>query len=365
MRKRKKLKTKNFLLVLIMIFLICFCIFMLFKILETLKEKNTTKKETNKKVVEKKKEKVGETPVIKLYGIDNMKIVQNGVYEEYGAIATDKEDGDISDNIKIDNKINVKKPGDYVVTYSVTDKDGNITKLDRKVNVFEVKDKDTDGISVLMYHYFYDDVAGEKGENSNFLAKSLFEEQLKYLSENDYYIPTMKELELYLEKKLDLPEKSVILTLDDGRESNYRIAYPLAVKYKIPLVWFVVTSWTDVSGDIQQSMYKTGYIRYHSHTDEMHEGGCGEQHGARILCIDHDAGVNDLKKSAEKLGNSDALAYPCGDTNESAQSIVKEAGIKLAFTTAYGKVTIGDNKYALPRVRINDGISLQSYINSL
>lgn len=36
-----------------------------------------------------------------------------------------------------------------------------------------------------------------------------------------------------------------------------------------------------------------------------------------------------------------------------------------AFTTTYGKVTIGDNKYALPRVRINDGISLRSYINSL
>lgn len=365
MKRRKRIKINNILKVLITVLLIMFCIFMLYKIFGTLKDKNkkVEPKKTNK--VEKKKEKVGEAPEIKLYGIADMKMVKNGVYEEYGAVATDKEDGDVSKNIKINNKIKKDTPGDYVVEYSVKDKDGNETKIERKVNVFEVKEKDTNGISVFMYHYFYDDTVGETGETSNYLAKSLFEGQLKYLSENGYYIPNMKEVALYVDGKLDLPEKSAVLTLDDGEESNYRIAYPLAVQYKIPLVWFVVTSWTDVSQDFQRELYNSGYTRYHSHTDNMHEGGCGEQHGGKILCVDHDAGVNDLKTSSEKLGNSDALAYPCGDTNEHAQSIVREAGINLAFTTEYGKIHVGDNKLALPRVRINDGISLQSYIDSL
>lgn len=365
MKRRKKFKVKNLLLAILTVFLIIFCIFMLFKIFSTLMNKNSKKEVKIVKKEEKKKSKVGNAPEIKLYGISDMKMVKNGVYEEYGAEATDKEDGDISKNIKIDNKIKKETPGDYEVVYSVKDKDGNETKISRKVKVFEVKDKDTDGISVFMYHYFYDDANGETGENSNFLAKSLFEGQLKYLSENDYYIPTFKELSLYLDGKLDLPEKSAILTLDDGAESNYRIAYPLAVQYKIPLVWFVVTSWTDVSGDVQKGMYNSGYTRFHSHTDNMHEGGCGEQHGGRILCVDHNQGVEDLKTSSEKLGNSDALAYPCGDTNDHAQAIVKEAGITLAFTTEFGQVHVGDNKLALKRVRINDGIGLDTFISQL
>lgn len=367
MGKRKRIKTKNFLLAIVAVLLILFCIFMLYLIFSELGNKNGSKKKNKTKVVEKtkKKEKIGESPVITLYGIDNMKMVKNGVYEEYGASATDKEDGDVSKDIKIENKIKSDTPGNYVVIYSVKDKDGNETKIERKVNVFEVTDKDTDGISVFMYHYFYDDAAGESGENSNFLAKSLFEEQLKYLHDNDYYIPTMKEISLYLDGKLDLPKKSAVLTLDDGAESNYRIAYPLAVKYQIPLVWFVVTSWTDVSQEYQKELYNSGYTRYHSHTDNMHEGGCGEQHGGRILCVDHAAGVEDLKTSSQKLGNSDALAYPCGDTNDHAQAIVREAGISLAFTTQFGQIHRGDNKLALPRVRINDGIGLDTFISQL
>lgn len=368
MAKKRRIKTKNVLLMLLTVFLILFCIFMLYKIFSTLGDKNS--KKDDKKVVKeekskKKKEKVGEAPEIKLYGIVDMKMVKNGVYEEYGAAAIDKEDGDITKSIKIDNKIKKDTPGDYVVEYSVTDKDGNETTVERKVKVFEVTEKDKDGISVFMYHYFYDDTAGESGETSNYLAKSLFEEQLKYLHDNDYYIPNMKEVALYVDGKLDLPEKSAVLTLDDGEVSNYTIAYPLAVKYQIPLVWFIVTSWTDVTGDVQKEMYNSGYVRYHSHTDNMHEGGCGEQHGGKILCVDHDTGVQDLKTSAEKLGNSDALAYPCGDTNEHAQAIVTEAGITLAFTTEFGQIHVGDNKLALPRVRINDGIGLNTFISQL
>ena len=360
-----KLKIRNLFIFIAIILLLAFCIFMVIKI-TNVDKKGSSKNEKITKV-ETKKEKIGESPEIKLNGIENMRLVKNSVYEELGASAKDKEDGDITKSVKIDNKVDTTKPGKYVVTYSVTDKDGNTTKLERNVEIFEVeeKDKDTDGISVFMYHYFYDDKAGETGPDSNYLASSLFEGQLKYLSENNYYFPTMKEISLYLDGKLDLPEKSAVLTLDDGAESNYRIAYPLAVKYKVPLVMFVVTSWTDVSMDLQTEMKNTGYIRFHSHTDDMHQGGCGEQHGALILCINHEKGVNDLKTSVEKLGNADALAYPCGDTNDSAVSIVKEAGISLAFTTNYGKIKRGQDKYRLTRVRINDGISLSSYIDSL
>ncbi|MBC1908134.1 DUF5011 domain-containing protein, partial [Listeria booriae] len=42
--------------------------------------------------------------------------------------ATDKEDGDITQNIQVtNNTVDTSKPGSYLVTYEVTDSDGNIS----------------------------------------------------------------------------------------------------------------------------------------------------------------------------------------------------------------------------------------------
>ena len=362
--KRKKLKIKNILLSLLTLFLIIFCIFMIIKILSPNKEvKKVTSK---KKTTLNKKEKVGESPVIKLNGIEEIKMVKNGVYEELGATATDTEDGDLSSEIKIDNQVKADKPGDYKIKYTVTDKDGNKTSVDRKVNVFEVTDKDTDGISVFMYHYFYDDTAGEVGEDNNYISKTLFDGELQYLKENDYYFPNMKEIRKYVDGDLDLPKKSVVITMDDGHADNYTIAYPLAVKNKVPITMFVVTSWTDVNDTLQQEMKNTGYVIFQSHTHDMHQAGCsGQGHGGLFQCISHEDGVADLTKSKEALGNSDSVAYPFGDYSDSTIQIMKDAGFSLGFTTENGQVHIGDDPYKLSRMRINGDISLDTFISQL
>ena len=154
--------------------------------------------------------------------------------------------------------------------------------------------------------------------------------------------------------------------MDDGHADNYSIAYPLALKYKVPIVMFVVTSWTNVHDTLQQEMIDTGYVNMQSHTHDMHRSGCsGMGHGGIIMCIDYQEGLNDLKKSKEELNNSDSLAYPFGDNNEIAQQMLKEAGFSLGFTTEYGKIRKGMNKLSLPRVRINGNISLDSFASSL
>lgn len=58
-----------------------------------------------------------------------------------GMIANDPEDGDITKNIKvINNNVNTKRGGNYVVSYEVTDSHGNKTTLDRKVSVVNAYD---------------------------------------------------------------------------------------------------------------------------------------------------------------------------------------------------------------------------------
>lgn len=221
-------------------------------------------------------------------------------------------------------------------------------------------------VPVLMYHYFYADTIGEVGKDANYLAKSTFEEQLKYLKEQNYYFPTMIELKDYVAGIKKLPEKSIILTMDDGAESNYRIAYPLALKYQVPMVWFVVTSWTDVTMPYQQEILKSGYITMESHTDNLHQAGCsGMGHGGAFMCVNYNEGVKDLKTSYDKLKTSISVAYPFGDYNDDAKKIVQEAGFSLGFTTEWGVVKPGMDPYSLPRVRISAGTSLNSFISSI
>ena len=46
-----------------------------------------------------------------------------------------------------------------------------------------------DGLPVLMYHFFYDK-SKDSGKDGNWIEISNFEEQMKYLAENDFYFPT-------------------------------------------------------------------------------------------------------------------------------------------------------------------------------
>lgn len=356
----KRVKVKNVFLLVAIVFLLVVIGLTVFKIIS---KPNTNKKET-KKTVEKVDNKKYSSPEIKLLGREVDTRVVNGVYEEYGAVATDEYDGDLTKEIKVDSKVDITKAGTYKVTYSVTNSKKKTSKVERTVNVIDVTEPDTDGVAVLMFHYFYDDAIGEEGPDSNYYEKSLFEQDLKYLSENNYYFPNMKEIRKYVDGNLTLPEKSVVITMDDGHADNYSIAYPLAVQYKVPITMFIVTSWTNPNDELQTEMRNTGYVYFMSHTHEMHEGGCsGEQHGAKILCIDHDAGVNDLKTSAEMIGNADALAYPTGDNNAHSRLIVEESGFQLGFTVDYGKVTVGADPLTLPRVRVNQGYSLDYFLS--
>lgn len=76
-----------------------------------------------------------EKPIIKLNGTKNLYLKKGQEYIEYGATAYDECDGDISDNIKITNNIDINSLGVYEVIYSITDSYGNISEEKRVITV--------------------------------------------------------------------------------------------------------------------------------------------------------------------------------------------------------------------------------------
>ena len=88
---------------------------------------------------EKEPEKaVNNAPTITLIGKNSVTINKGTQYIDLGAIANDKEDGDITNKIITDtSRVNVNKAGIYTVTYKVTDSGGKTSSAIRTVTVKE------------------------------------------------------------------------------------------------------------------------------------------------------------------------------------------------------------------------------------
>ena len=202
--------------------------------------------------------------------------------------------------------------------------DGNI--YDKQNTELKNKEK----IRVLTYHFIYDPKT-EKCDQEICFTLSKFEEHAKYLRENDYFTMKLDELEMYLDGKIQIPEKSIVLTIDDGTLFNAK-AIDILEKYKVNLTMFVITGWVGVDDK------KSEYLDLESHTDNMHNQyecqGYGSQ-GGGILCLPEEKVLSDLKTSQEKLGGSVYFAYPFFDFNDRAIELLKKAGFHMAFIGQY------------------------------
>jgi len=105
-------------------------------------------------------------------------------------------------------------------------------------------------LTILTYHGFRNE--GEGGEFAFFIGNHLsvrrLEEQLVYI--NKYYSP------LSLGEAFDrmtagtLPDNALVITIDDGYSSIYRLAYPLFCKYEVPATVFLSTAFLDRKGPL-------------------------------------------------------------------------------------------------------------------
>src|SRR5699024_8243393 len=82
-------------------------------------------------------------PVITLNGDNPMELEVGEEYVEPGATAEDDVDGELTEHIKIDGKVITDEPGEYEVTYTVSDAAGNKATETRTVIVVE-PDEDED-----------------------------------------------------------------------------------------------------------------------------------------------------------------------------------------------------------------------------
>lgn len=296
-----------------------------------------------------------------MQGCADTYVLAGETYVEPGAHAVENKQKDISSSITIEGTPDTKTPGDYLVTYTATSSTGLQVQRTRNVHVVQNMDKNTAGVPVLMYHYVHTATDAPETEDANSILDTKLEEQLQWLTQNNYYYPSYAELRAYIDGTHSLPKNSVVLTFDDGSQNFLSYGTPLLEKYKVPATSFLV----GVDNISPCTANASPYITFQSHSYDMHRAGGTKGHGGRISALTQAEVLDDLQKNISLLGSSDAFAYPYGDTTEEAQAAIKQAGIKCAFTTNYGKVHVGDDPTCLDRVRVQGGASLSSYIASV
>ena len=215
------------------------------------------------------------------------------------------------------------------------------------------------GIPVLNYHFFYDPNFGETCGEGICLTVQKFREHLEYLKNNNFKTLTMNEFMKWMYGEIELPDKSVLITIDDGAmgtgKHNGNKLIPLLEEYKMHATLFLITGWWDIGN------YISPYLDIQSHTNDMHQyGTCGK---GQINCYSYDKVIADLQQSINIIGNNDSFCFPFYSYNENSLKAVKDMGFKISFVGGNRKATRRSNKYLIPRYPIHNTITLEKFKN--
>lgn len=212
-------------------------------------------------------------------------------------------------------------------------------------------------LPILMFHHFGD------GEYS--LPIEDFEDKLLMLKEEGYETVSLEDIYRYVFMGVDLPEKPILITFDDGYMSNYSLAFPFLKKEGMKAVIYTIGSsfgketYKDTGKPIiphfgkeeAQEMLASSLIEVQSHSFDMHQSdqleekkpvrinvkqfeGESEEEYIRAFFKDFDEQDKLIKSITGKETHS--FSYPTGYYTEESEILLWEKGIKSTITSDSG-----------------------------
>lgn len=216
------------------------------------------------------------------------------------------------------------------------------------------------GVPVLMYHEFVtqEDLDSGIAFDEYAVYADEFESDLNWIADNGYTTVTTAELIDILSGSGELPEKPVIITIDDGKYGVYKRAWPLLSKYgmkaSLSVIGYEIDNATNAPDARSKSeapyctwqeiaeMSKSGVIEIISHTDKqhiyMHDGrhGASTKEGDTLESFLPTAQKDylDMARSFKQYLNTKptSMAYPYSVRTE----ISDEAWFKSGYKILYG-----------------------------
>lgn len=268
-------------------------------------------------------------------------------------------DKDITNISELLKKYNVNlvseiKGNNSVKEFLVTDS-FNTERIENMINLKDIKVNIKQKVPVLNYHFFYNEGSFNTCGQSICISDKLFKEHLDYMIDNNYYILRMSEYIDFLYGRISIPEKSVLLTVDDGAMGSHDILPKILDEYKVPVTLFLISGWWELE-KYQTSKYLEIYSHGHDlhHRDYCNKNDCG----VKTFLLSKEELLNDLNASSERLGTKKAFCYPFYASNSAVRKTVEEAGFQVAFGGGNIVSTMNSDKYNLPRFVIYNDTSV-------
>lgn len=220
-------------------------------------------------------------------------------------------------------------------------------------------------IPILCYHNFNPTRPGSMN-----LTPSRVEDQIKYLKDNGYNIIPLREAVEYLQGKRDsLPDKAIVITVDDGWQSAYTYMLPLARKYNIPVTLFIYPQTISegknaMTWDELKQMKDSGLFDIQGHTYDHPNF----KHAKKSMSPEKYAKFvqNELAHSKKELEDKmnikvSYLAWPFGIYDAYLEDQAAKAGYDMAFTIDYLDANRTHRPMAQPRFMIVEGQTMKTF----
>lgn len=200
-------------------------------------------------------------------------------------------------------------------------------------------------VTILCYHRL-----GPRARRMT-VTPAAFAQQMDWLARNGYRVVRLSQLEAFLDGRLRLPPRSVVLTFDDGYESFYQHALPVLQRHGFPATLFIVSDFVGAGDALSwaqlRELVDTGLIEIGAHS-KTHRNlalrRAGDSESAHLQTLDAE-----LRLPREQIERQLGVpvrhfAYPYGDANTPVLDALAGQSYRLATTVSAG----GNTFYAQP-----------------
>jgi len=211
-------------------------------------------------------------------------------------------------------------------------------------------------VPILVFHSVTPHSAGQTSEQREYdVAPESFEQEMSYLHDHAIAVVPLSALVAELTSGPHVSEPAVVLTFDDGWDTQYRHAVPTLLRFGYTATFFVFTSaiehrefmsWDELR-DLQRAGMTIGsHSRTHPELIKL----------APPALDDEVAGSRQVLR--RELGSTiDYFAYPFGEHSAAVEHAVRAAGYRAARECPGGAWNTPKDRWALHAVIVTDDLA--------
>jgi len=221
-------------------------------------------------------------------------------------------------------------------------------------------------VPILCYHRF------GSSRSKLVVTPAAFAAQMEFLARNHYRVIPLSQLQGFLQGREPLPQRAVVITIDDGYRSTYEVAYPILKRYGFPATIFLYSDFVGA----------TDAMTWHQMQEIAHSGSIEIQphsktHSNLTLRLPQESEVQYRERMRHEVDTPanaiedrlttkvNSFAYPYGDTNDVVVQRLVQRGVGIGVTVTPGGNGFFANPYMLRRTMVFGDDDMTTFASKL